>query len=246
MDTAELRARIDELEWFHSIDLGEGLVTPGRDDSAAKLARLGLPADLSGKSVLDIGAYDGFFSFAAERRGADRVLAVDTLAWERGERSGRACFDLAHRALASRVESLVRDVHDLCAEGDAGIGRFDVVLCLGVLYHLREPLRALERVADVTGDLLVLETATDATHLSRPAMVWYPDDELAGDASNWVGPNEALLESWLREVGFRQVEVVYRRPFVQRLARAIKRGGGRLGTWPSLWDQGRVVVHARR
>jgi len=147
MDPAELRSRVEELEWFHSIDLGGGVVTPGRDDSAAKLARLRLPADLSGRSVLDIGAWDGFFSFEAERRRAERVLAVDTLAWERGEKSGRPCFELAHRALGSRVESRRLDVHDVAT---AGIGRFDLVLCLGVLYHLREPLRALEAVATNT------------------------------------------------------------------------------------------------
>jgi tRNA (mo5U34)-methyltransferase len=243
MDPAELRSRVEELEWFHSIDLGGGVVTPGRDDSAAKLARLRLPADLSGRSVLDIGAWDGFFSFEAERRRAERVLAVDTLAWERGEKSGRPCFELAHRALGSRVESRRLDVHDVAT---AGIGRFDLVLCLGVLYHLREPLRALEAVAAVTGELLVLETATDATHLRRPAMVWYPEDELAGDPSNWVGPNEALLECWLRDVGFREVRVVHRRPRAARLARAIAWGGGRPWRWPALYDQGRVVVHARR
>jgi len=73
VDATELRSRVEELEWFHSIDLGHGIKTPGTDDSAKKLARLGLPADLTGKRVLDIGAYDGFFSFAAERAGAAQV-----------------------------------------------------------------------------------------------------------------------------------------------------------------------------
>lgn len=238
-----LRAQVDALEWFHSIDLGDGIVTPGTDASPAKLARLGLPDDLRGKTVLDVGAYDGFFSFAAERWGAERVLAVDTLAWERGDRSGWPCFQLAHRALDSRVETRRLDVHDLA---DASPGRFDVVLCLGVLYHLRTPLQALESLARVTGELLVLETHTDASHLRRPAMVWYPGDELAGDDSNWCGPNEALLETWLREVGFREVRVVHRRSRARRAARALRRGGVRVGRWPGLYDQGRVVVHARR
>jgi len=243
MDPAELRSRIDELEWFHSIDLGGGLVTPGRDASAEKLGHLHLPPDLSGKTVLDIGAYDGFFSFAAEDRRAARVLAVDTLAWERGDTSGRPCFELAHRALGSSVESRKLDIHDVA---DAGIGTFDVVMCLGVLYHLREPLRALEAVSAVTDDLLVLETHTDATHLRRPAVVWYEGDELAGDASNWCGPNEAMLETWLRDVGFRDVEVVWRRPRRERLARAAYHAGVRLDRWPALYDQGRVVVQARK
>jgi len=238
-----LAERVEALSWFHSIDLGHGIVTPGSDDSAAKLTRLHLPEDLRGQTVLDIGAYDGFFSFAAERRGADRVLAVDTLAWERGDSSGRPCFELAHRALGSKVASQKVDIHDLA---EAGIGTFDVVLCLGVIYHLRDPLRALEAVAQVTGDLLVLETHTDATHLRRPAMVFYEGDELAGDASNWCGPNEAQLESWLRDVGFREVKVVYRRSLAERAARAAYHAGLRLDRLPRLLDQGRVVVHARK
>jgi len=238
-----LRAQVESLSWFHSIDLGNGLVTPGTDNSPQKLARLHLPESLKGKTVLDIGAYDGFFSFAAERRGADRVLAVDTLAWERGEESGRPCFELAHRALSSQVGTQKVDIHEVA---DAGLGTFDVVLCLGVLYHLRDPLRALEAVAKVTDGLLVLETHTDATHLGRPAMVFYEGDELAGDASNWTGPNEALLASWLREVGFRDVRVAYRRSLFERAGRAAYHAGWRLGRFPGLLDQGRVVVHATK
>ena len=238
-----LRARVAELEWFHSIDLGSGIVTPGTDDSQAKLARLGMPEDLLGRSVLDIGAYDGFFSFEAERRGADRILAVDTLAWERGATSGWPCFSLAHRALSSGVETQKLDIHSIA---DAGIGSFDVVLCLGVIYHLRGPLAALEAVAEVTDDLLILETHTDATHLRRPAMVFYENDELAGDASNWCGPNERMLTMWLRDVGFRQVEIVHRRSIGHRALRALYRAGVKLHRFPALFDQGRVVLHARK
>ncbi len=242
-DPRALRARVDELDWFHSIDLGSGIVTPGRDASPAKLDRLRLPRDLRGKRVLDIGAYDGFFSFEAERRGADRVLAIDTLAWERGEKSGRACFELAHRALGSRVESQKLDIH---AVADAGIGSFDLVMCLGVLYHLRQPLEALAAVAEVTDDLLILETHTDANHLRRPAMVFYAGDELAGDPSNWCGPNEALLTSWLKDVGFARVEIVHRRSLARRVVRALYRAGRHPLRLPGLLDQGRVVVHAHK
>jgi len=238
-----LRDSVASLDWFHSIDLGNGIVTPGTDDSPTKLARLGLPEDLSGKRVLDIGAYDGFFSFAAERRGADHVLSVDTLAWERGPRSGWPCYELAHRTLGSRAETQKIDIH---AVADAGIGTFDVVMVLGVLYHLRNPLSALEAVAKVTDDLLVIETHTDATHLHRPAMVFYEGDELAGDASNWCGPNESLLVTWLRDVGFREIRVVYRRSLAQRAMRAFKHAGVRLDRLPGLLDQGRVVVQARK
>jgi len=239
----DLRARVAELDWFHSIDLGTVGITPGTDDSQAKLARLQLPEDLRGKRVLDIGAYDGFFSFEAERRGADRVLALDTLAWERGDKSGWLCFSLAHEVLSSRVESQKLDIHTVSR---AGIGSFDVVLCLGVLYHLKEPLVALEAVADATEDLLILETHTDANRVRRPAMVFYADNELAGDDSNWTGPNERLLIDWLREVGFREIEIVHRRSFGRRALRALYHGGVQLHRLPGLLNQGRVVIHARK
>ena len=75
MDAADLRARADAHRWYHTIDLGGGIVTRGVDNSPERLARLGLPVSLAGKTVLDVGAWDGFFSFEAERRGAARVVA---------------------------------------------------------------------------------------------------------------------------------------------------------------------------
>ena len=81
MAPEELRKQVEAIRWFHRIDLGHGVVTPGLDDTPAKLARLKLPESFAGKSVLDIGAWDGFFSFEAERRGASRVLAVDSFCW---------------------------------------------------------------------------------------------------------------------------------------------------------------------
>ena len=215
-----LAERVRALDWWHRIDLGGGVVTPGRDDSPAKLARLRLPRDLSGLRVLDIGAWDGFFSFEAERRGAAEVVAIDGPAWERGDTSGRACFDLARDALASKVQAVPLDVMALSPER---VGRFDVVLCLGVLYHLREPWAALERIASVCDGLLVLETHADATRERRPAMVMYSGDELNDDASNWWGPNDAALRAMLTDVGFADVRVVDRRGALHRLARAVGR-----------------------
>lgn len=92
-------ARSRRIQWFHTIGLGNGVVTPGLDASEQKLQTLGMPADLTGKSVLDFCAWNGFLSFAAERRGASRVVAVDHYCWN-GEGWGtKTGFDLARAAL---------------------------------------------------------------------------------------------------------------------------------------------------
>jgi tRNA (mo5U34)-methyltransferase len=205
---------VAKISWFHRIDLGNGIVTPGVDDSPRKLKHLKMPEDLRGMTVLDIGALDGFFSFAAERRGASRTLATDSFCW-RGEGGGtKAGFELARRALASKVEDREIEVLDLSPET---IGVFDVVLFLGVLYHMRHPLLALERVFSVTGKLLILETHTALPWCRQPAMRFYPGAELRHDPSNWWGPNPAAVEAMLRTVGFSRVEIVARyRPKLRR------------------------------
>ena len=197
-------AEMHAIRWFHRIDLGDGLVTPGVDDSPRKLAEIRMPADLSGQSVLDIGAYDGFFSFEAERRGAARVVAMDN--WGEPECSSKAGFEFARRVLGSRVEDVKGDVQAL---DPSRLGTFDLVLFMGVLYHLRHPLLGLEKVASVSRGLLILETHADLLDLRRPAMAFYPGRELAGDSTNWWGPNGAAVEAMLRAVGFRRVETVH-------------------------------------
>ncbi len=141
--------------------------------------QLKLPASFEGKSVLDIGAWDGFFSFEAERRGAAQVLATDYFAWHGvgwGTGRGKAGFELARRALGSRVEDQAIDVIELSPDR---IGQFDVVFFLGVLYHLPNPLAALERVASVCRQQLILETVVDMIGVRRPAVAFYPGGELS-------------------------------------------------------------------
>jgi len=200
----EIQAAINEIKWFHQIDLGKGIVTPGTDPSREKLDWLGLPGDLSGKTVLDIGAWDGFFSFEAERRNAKRVLATDSFTWKGEGWGSKKGFDLARELLGSKVEDEIIDVYEISAER---LGRFDVVLFSGVLYHLKHPLLALERVFDVTDDLLILETHVDLTSLSRPAIAFYPGTELVGDGSNWCGPNLSAVRAMLDTVGFSKTKV---------------------------------------
>ena len=250
MATDPLREEVERIRWFHTIRLRDDLVTPGLEpDTPQKLLRLGLPADLGGKTVLDVGTWDGFYAFEAERRGAARVVATDHHAWS-SPGWGDAGFRCAHRAFDSRVEAREVDVLDHTPER---VGTFDVVLFLGVLYHMRHPLLALERMASVTKERLILETHVEALGVRRPLAAFYPNAELDGDDSNWWGPNASAVEAMLGAAGFERVERVYpssRAESVGRgaykLARGVARrarGGGPM--LPAATTR-RAVFHAWR
>ena len=248
MTREELAAEARRIRWFHSIELAPGLVTAGHGDTRGRMGHYGIPEDLTGRSVLDVGAWDGFFSFEAERRGAARVVAADSFAWNGENWSTKDGFELARRALGSRVEDVDVDVLDL---DPAELGTFDVVFFLGVLYHMRHPLLALEKVASVTGDLLIVETAVDCTWTRRPAAAFYPSHGLAADPTNWWGPNPEAVVGMLQAVGFSEVDVVSPDGWAYRLGRSARRLPAYLrarsrGATPLHPAQGRAVFHARR
>ena len=244
MSSADLRSRADAIRWYHSIDLGGGVVTAGVDDSPFRLARVQLPESLHGKTVLDIGAWDGFFSFECERRGATRVVAADHFSWHGTGWGTKAGFTLAREALGSRVEDIDIDVMDLSPER---IGTFDVVLFLGVLYHLRHPFLALERVASVTRDYLIVETVVDLVGVQRPAMAFYPGRELNNDPTNWWGPNVPAVKGMLETLGFRAVTVPAQVPgAMYRAARALYHRVRGKNTIVEAFRQDRAVFHAKR
>ncbi|MBV9173688.1 MAG: DUF1698 domain-containing protein [Chloroflexi bacterium] len=210
MELDQIRGLMAERQWFHTIELAPGLFTPGAEDTPRKAQLIGLPEDLSGKSVLDIGAYDGYFSFEAERRGAARVLAFDHLA---PDLSG---FNTARRILGSSVEHLTGSVYDLSPEL---VGCFDVVLFLGVIYHLRSPMLALQRVHSVCNEVMYLESqvttggfVVDGGLLSSPEIEdllkrvpvaqFFPGAELNNDPTNWWAPSVLCLEQLIRVHGF--------------------------------------------
>ena len=202
------------VHWVHRITLPDGRVTPGDWDTGTAVRRLQLPDDLSGKAVLDVGAWDGLYSFEAERRGAKRVLATDHFCWSGEGWGSRSGFDLAHRLLGSKVEARDIDIPDLSPES---VGTFDVVLFLGVLYHLKEPLAALERVASVTGGMLILETLADLTFMRQPAWSFHGGRSQPfalyrhwrRDPTTWFAPNEAAVVTMLEHVGFKKIVRVF-------------------------------------
>jgi tRNA (mo5U34)-methyltransferase len=199
---SELTDKIRQYDWFHSIDFGNGVASKGHCTTEVLKAKADCYFRVSprGKSVLDIGCWDGYFSLEALRRGASRVLATDHYVWN--TQWDRGSFDLVQERLAPELE--VKDI-DVCDISPSTVGTFDFVLFTGVLYHSRYPLLALERAASVCTDLLVVETLLDAREVPRPAMIFYPGAEMKQDSSNWWGPNRHCVEAMLRDVGFAEI-----------------------------------------
>ncbi|OHB84802.1 MAG: hypothetical protein A2V98_08790 [Planctomycetes bacterium RBG_16_64_12] len=186
--------------WWHSIDLGDGVVTPGSiQPDIHRILCSAIPADLTGQTVLDVGAWDGYYSFECEKRGA-KVTAIDNNSHQRGHEG----FHTARRILNSRVAFLEMDLFDL--PKTIG-GQFDVVLLFGVLYHLKHPLRGLEILSSKTRKLLIVESYYVRTLTNDPMMRFFPGAELEGDPSNWWGPNIPCALDMLRVAGFRRVRV---------------------------------------
>ena len=195
----EKKALIDKVPyWWHTIDLGEGVFTPGFTQTKVhKLLSSAIPTNLKGKTVLDIGGWDGYYSFECEKNGA-KVTTIDNYQHKKGQRG----FDTAKKILNSKVEYHKLDLFSLPKWKET----FDIVLLFGVIYHIKYPLKALEIVYSKTNELLILESHYIKTKEKYPLMRFYPEDELSNDHSNWWGPNIQCLEDMLKDVGFKKVE----------------------------------------
>jgi tRNA (mo5U34)-methyltransferase len=218
--------------WFHCFNFTNGCTTPGYDPSSTKLTALALPG-LQGKSVIDVGAYDGYFSFHAERLGAARVVAADSFVWTLPGTGALGNFELIHETLRSNVERVTVSVEALNPDQ---IGCFDVTLFLGVLYHAPNMIEYLQRVRAITRETLILETLVDLLHVPEPAAAYYPSGSLNGDSSNWWGPNTDCVTDMLKRVGFRSVE--FKELWDKNTVAAIR------GTTPGRLESGRAVFHA--
>lgn len=238
MKKESLQSEIDKIKWFHRIELpfdeGGVLTTPGivdhtTDESAT--VRYGLPVDLSGMSVLDVGCYDGYFSFLSEKRGAV-VSAIDPLQG-RGKISevftpeglnvvisGNEGLELARKVLGSCVKFAVCDLGEFVS----GIRHysqrsiitekeFDVVLYYGVLYHTKAPILELEYLYDVTKEdgIALIETAIsyDISMRGDKLPLWQFRPGFDNDTTNYWYPSLTGLETALLNVGFNKVETIF-------------------------------------
>jgi tRNA (mo5U34)-methyltransferase len=218
LSTHEIELRVRSLgQWFHNLDLHGVKTAPDHflgDYPNIKWQRFAhaVPADLTGKSVLDIGCNAGFYSIEMKKRGAARVVGIDSddvylnQARFAAEVSGQR--DIEFRKL---------DVYEVGQLGE----KFDVVLFMGVLYHLRHPLLALDRLRQhVVGDLLIFQSMqrgsksvadveenypfSEESIFGRDGypLMYFVEQRYADDPTNWWIPNRACVEAMLRSAGF--------------------------------------------
>jgi SAM-dependent methyltransferase len=171
--------------------LGDQLRAVGK---ASRWEQFRLPVELGGRSFLDVGCWEGVHCADAMRRGATAVAGVDIC----------TCPDLSENVSRYGFEFLQMDVfgdHWLALE------RFDVVLCSGLIHHVPNPIALLNRLREVTGELLVIETASTSLGGAAPMLMFQGDD--AGNASNWWIPNRACIEQMLATAGFAGISTVW-------------------------------------
>jgi tRNA (mo5U34)-methyltransferase len=225
-EVSEKQKAVDAVPfWWHSIDVGDGILTKGKV-KAEYLDRvwrsMELP-DLHGKSVLDVGAWDGYFSFKAEERGAN-VTALDYFSWsidfskENGFKDyqemiskidlrklpGMVGFETVRNLKDSKVVAAVGDFEKA---DEKFLGQFDITLFLGVLYHMKNPLGALTTLASITKEFSIIETAEIAVKENDDSALleFYEGRDLGCDPTNFFAPNFIALVKMCREAGFKNV-----------------------------------------
>lgn len=207
-----LRAEVERHAWYHTIDLGDGVVTQGMFDHRPALHHYPIPDDLTGMRCLDVATMDGYWAFELERRGAASVTALDIddaeqLDWPASLRSQQKTMDetkgerfaLVREALGSSVERVLLSAYDLGPD----LGTFDFVFCSDLLVHLKDPITPLERIRSVCGGSAVIVNPVKKFRFARRR----PIAELDGiDGFSWWTTNMAGLERMVRAAGFARLE----------------------------------------
>ena len=220
---AAKRQAMQQYRWYHTIDLGDGVTTPGKYDHQPLLQHYGLPETLEGKTVLDIGPAHGFFAFEFERRGAARVVTCELPKWSmhdgdpdtsmkfradddhpdtKATLHGALDFAIAQRN--SKVERLYQTIYDI---SPSTTGTFDIVFCGSVLLHLTDPLRALYAIRTVTREVAIIATGIDPSRISRGPVARFVGKP--GDHTFWLPTLECLV-SWAKAASFGRVEKISR------------------------------------
>jgi len=217
---AELARKAGAITWYHTLDLGHGIVTPGFYDHRPILANYKLPERMDGLRVLDIATFDGFWAFEFERRGAAEVVALDiaavrevdlpfaardTMSEEELAKPIGEGFRLAHAALGSKVKHVHCNVYDLTP---AALGSFDLVHCGDLLLHLRDPARALWNIRGVTRGRALLSDCIypDLDRHDLPLMQY----EGGRGVNIWWRFGANALRTMIADAGFARVEEITR------------------------------------
>jgi tRNA (mo5U34)-methyltransferase len=213
-DKTRLAAEVERYPWYHTLELGDGVVAKGMFDHRPVLDRYPIPADLSGKRCLDVATMDGFWAFEMERRGAESVTAIDIdspdeLDWPASLRAGHETrldetkaerFALAKEALGSRVERVILSAYDLSPER---LGMFDFVFCGDLLLHLKDPITPVENIRSVCSESAVIVNVIKRFRFRERE----PMADLDGiDTFTWWTTNLAGLVRIVRSAGFARVE----------------------------------------
>lgn len=221
-DSNALRQRVASFPyWYHKIELPGGVVTPGWAPLSAPAYRV--PADLTGKRVLDVGAWDGYWTFEALKRGAKQAVAIDDFSdylgsLQSADRHAWETFDCCREAFGwgdDRCPRYDMNVYDVSEER---LGRFDVVFFFGTIYHLRHPLLALDKLSAICDGEIYVESAIlddfspyrggmgKGYPSGQMVMEFYPDKQYGNNATNWWAPTLHCLAHMVRAAGFDPVQ----------------------------------------
>jgi tRNA (mo5U34)-methyltransferase len=191
MNAVEAEKLVRQRNWHHNFEIYPGIFTNGSYNPIFMFEKLNIPNDLEGVTVLDIGASDGFYSLECLRRGA-KVTAVD---YRHKSGTGFSTMEELNDVQIDHIQTNIYDIPD-------NIGKFDIVLCLGVIYHLPDIPRALWKLTSFCQGRLMLESYVESFDTDFPMARYYEADTLAGDLTNFWAPNVHCMQAMMRDCGF--------------------------------------------
>ncbi len=236
-------AGLNDYYWYHAVDLGDGLLTPGDYDFRSQVSAFGFPADMTGLRVLDVGSATGFFAFEFERRGAEVVsvelpslAAWDMIDAERPEllrllaaahnaaspeeaytRHLDGPFRFCHAVLGSRVARCYSSIYDLTV-AKVGGGKFDLVYAGDILMHLFSPFKALDVLGGLCRGALVVTIEVPFPGPADQPLIAFRGLINGEEGRTWWMPSRACVEQMLRRLGFGTVELAGRYSGIARRA----------------------------